>query len=221
MSVVGINDAHSLCYYIAAKQAAGFPSPDEWNAYANLANIDLYNYYQDEREKQLVRVKTGTFIYMPPILSSFVVSATQITLTSGIGALPDDYDTYITLSKSADGTGNITRVDLDRLPEYLKSTIDPPTTDNPIYAEVSENIQVYPNTLTTAYLTYYQTPATVKWNYTMVNGRPQYTSSGSVDFQWDATELYRLVMRILQYMGISIRDGELLQYAEQMTQGAS
>lgn len=219
MGVVGIDQAHQLSYYIAAKQNAAFPSPIEFNSYANLANIDLYNYYNDEREKLLVKVKSGEVIYAPPILANFVVSNHQMNFLGNSASLPNDYIDVISLNKTP-ASGKINKVDLDELPDYMKSTIDAPTLSNPIYVELPDSFVTYP-TLSVAYLTYYQQPATVVWAYTLVNGRPVYDSVNSVDFSWDGTEIYRLVSRILTYMGLSIRDTELTQAAQQMVQGGS
>ena len=87
--------------------------------------------------------------------------------------------------------------------------------------ELSDTFIVYPSTVSNCQLTYLSQPNTVVWNYSLVNGRPVYNPVGSVDFQWDTTELYRIVARVCKYMGISIRDGELAQAANEMIQTSS
>jgi len=219
MSVVGIDQVHQLSYYIAAKQSAAFPSPVEFNSYANLANIDLYNYYNDERDKMLFRVRNGETTYAPPILANFIVPGYNMIFNNGSASLPNDYIFDIALNSSPSG-GVIKRVDLDKYADYTKSTIDAPTNNNPIYVELSDSLQVTPR-LGNAYLTYYREPKQVLWAYTLVNNRPVYDPANSVQFEWDSTEIMRLTSRVLFYMGVSIRDGELEQAAQQMTQTAS
>lgn len=219
MPVVSINDVYNLAYSVASKQGYGFPSPKDFNAYANLANIDLYNYYNDELNKQLLRVKNGETIYMPEVLTNFIVNALPLTFVGNSASLPNNYVSAIAMTL-APASGKIDRIDPSKLPDRLKSTFDAPTAANPIYVETPDDMQTYP-TIPTAYLTYYQAPPPVLWNYSMATGRPVYTSVGSIDFTWDSTELLRLTSRVLQLMGLSIRDTELTQYANQMIKEAS
>jgi hypothetical protein len=113
------------------------------------------------------------------------------------------------------------KVDYDRVANYINSTIDPPTNTYPIFVELPNTFQVYPSTVTNCQLTYLGEPPTVIWNYSLVNGRPVYNPVGSVDFSWDATELFRITSRVLKYMGIAIRDSELAQAANEMVNTSS
>lgn len=220
--MIPVNQLHSLTYYIAAKQLTAFPSPDEWNQYAVLANMDLYNYYQDEREKMLLSVKSGSEIYVPEVLSTYVVNEYLMSPCTQTPSIPLNLAysiAYKTPVNSINST--IKKVDYNKLETYLNSTIDAPTASNPIYVELSDNFMVYPLITNPTFLSYYRYPVAPMWNYTVVNGAPTYTSVGSVDFEWEQSEIWRLTTRILGYMGISIRDGELMQYSEQMKNEAS
>lgn len=220
--MVSINYIYQLCYSIAAKQSAAFPSPADFNLYANLANIDLFDYYNDEREKQLLKVKNGEALFAPPILSTFVENEIPMPLSGNSASLPLNYIYDIAFKTPINGVnGTIKKVDYERLEGYLNSTIDKPTATNPIYVELSSDLLVYPTLTNPCYLTYYRYPVDVLWAYTMVNGRPSFDSVDSVDFEWEETEFVRLTSRILKSMGLSIRDTELYQAAEQMTQEAS
>jgi len=218
MANVSIDAVHTLVYSIAAKQIAAFPSPAEFNEYANLANIDLFNYYNDEREKLLVKVKQGEKIFVPPVLSTFVQYNVVLGQSGNVLTQPDDYLYDLQLTSAS--TTLYTKVDYDKVANYLNSTIDAPTTDNPIYVELPDTFEIYP-TLTNNHLTYLGQPPAVLWNYSLVNGRPVYNPTGTLDFGWQGTEIYRLSARILKYMSISIKDDELMQAAQQMEQGAS
>lgn len=220
---VGIDDAHSLSYFIAAKQQAAFPSPNEFNSYASLAQIDLYNYYNDEREKQLLKVKEGQSLVIPPVLSNFVVWGSPLVVTGNSVEQPDDYQYYLEMVSSP-SVGNqvyVKNVDYSKVTNYINSTIDPPTYINPIFVELPDTFTAYPAGIPNMSLTYLQQPVAPFWNYSLVNGRPVYNPAGSVDFTFDKTEIYRLVSRVLKYMGISIRDEVLQQEAQQMIIGAS
>lgn len=220
---VNVNDAYTLSYYIAAKQSAAFPSPNEWNSYAALAQIDLYNYYNDEREKMLVAVKSGESLYIPPVLANFVVYNHTPSYSGNVITQPNDYqyDLELITSPSVGVQNYIKKVDYNKWTNYLNSTIDAPTINNPIFLELPDTFITAPPNLPNVSMTYLQQPIAPFWAYTLVNNRPVYNAGASTDFTFDETEIYRLVSRILKYMGISIRDGELAQAAMEMIQGAS
>lgn len=220
--MININDVKVLVYDLAAKQAQAFPSPDDFNSYCNLASLDLFNYYNDERNKMLLRVKSGESLKIPQVLNNFVVNDVSLTLATGSASIPTNYAYDLAVKTPVGGVNkSIIKVDLDKVESYLNSTIDNPTATNPIYIETADNFQIYPTTITPAYLTYLKYPNTVVWAYSMSTGRPVYDATNSVSFEWSFSEYYRLVVRILNYMSISIRDNELERFAQQQTQAAS
>lgn len=218
---VGIDLVHQLCYNIAAKQFASFPSPNDFNSYANFANIDLFNYYNDERERMLVSVKQGESLYIPPVLSDFVRFQVPLTQVDNMLTLPDDYIYDLELTTTVNGVTILyKKIDYNKVANYLNSTIDPPTTTTPVYVELPNALVMYPPQGSNL-LTYLKIPDDVAWGYSLVNDRPVYNPSLSIDFEWNQSEFLRLVSRILTYMGISIRDTELEQASKQMEVQAS
>ena len=220
---VGINDVHQLCYNLAAKQQTAFPSPQNFNDYANLANMDLYNYYNDERDKMILKVKAGSNLYISPILANFVKYDVILTQAGNQLTLPADYgyDLALTTTDINGVKTNAKKVDYDHVANYLNSTIDAPTVTNPIYVELPDTFIVYPASAGNFTETYLKLPVTVNWGYTIVNQRPVYNPATSVDFEFNKTEIFRLATRVLFYMGISIKDSELAREASQMVMTAS
>lgn len=227
---VSVDQVHQLSYYIAAKQLTAYPSPDEWNAYAGFGNLDLFNYYNDLREKQLLKVKSGESIFEPPILSNFIIPDYPMVSASVFGypsylspSIPNDYAYDIAVKTPINGVNKtVTKIDHTKLETCLNSTIDAPTNVYPIYVEYANNFKVYPATIPgPVSMDYYRYPETPIWNYTPVNGMPVYNPAGSVDFEWDLSEIYRLTTRILKYMSISMRDTEVEQIASEMINTAS
>lgn len=227
---VPVDQVHKLSYYIAAKQLTAFPSPDEWNQYAQFGSIDLFNYYNDERDKMLLKVKSGQSLFVPEPLSNFVVLDYPMTSASIASyppylspSIPNDYAYDIAVKFTYGGSyKDVTKITYQKLQNCLQSTIDNPTNSYPVYTEYANNINIYPASVPQPLvMSYFRYPATPYWNYTMVNGVPTYNSSGSTDFEFDVSELLRLTTRILKYMGISIRDQELEQAAMEMIGGAS
>jgi hypothetical protein len=78
---------------------------------------------------------------------------------------------------------------------------------------------VYPATFNLANeveANYFRYPKPPKWTYiTLSNGEPIFNQSQAdyQDFELPTEDEYRLVMKILQYCGVSIRETEVTQFA--------
>lgn len=103
------------------------------------------------------------------------------------------------------------------------NTLFPAYTQEEIYyAPISGTtriINLYPNTLSdygSLYCVYFRYPKDPKWTYvTLSSGEPVFdqTAIDYQDFEMPLEDEYKLSMKILQYCGISIREGEVAQYA--------
>jgi hypothetical protein len=129
-------------------------------------------------------------------------------------------------------------VELQRLErnEFLyvnKSPLTRPSTDFPIY--VYENslpgtngsntlmpgIYVYPRTVpyTDITLSYVRKPSDVLWGFNVGNlGQYVYSASASTQFELHPSEQTEVILRILAYAGIIIRDPQIIQAASQAVQ---
>ena len=63
---------------------------------------------------------------------------------------------------------------------------------------------------------YIKRPATAVWGYTTVNGAALYNSTSSIDFPLHESEETELVVKILEFASLSIRDLNLYQVSNQM-----
>lgn len=213
---------HQISFAIAAKAQAAFPSPIDWNNFANFANIDLFNYYNDVRKASMLDSRHGHTENMPNALKVFVANEISVTFASGIGVIPIDQSSNLQLSVDNGGIKTtVKKVDFTKRENYLNSTIDTPSLANPIYCESAGTMLIYPTTITQGYLTYLTTPQVVKWAYTLTGNRPVYDSVNSVSFEWQPIEAIKILSRILGYMSIQGREPELEQYAERLKQEAS
>ena len=117
------------------------------------------------------------------------------------------------------------------------STATKPTKQFPVYVYQNSTIgtsgsftslpylYVYPNTIKSEIsTTYIRKPADIKWNYTGIGGGTWtsgpyiYSPSTSVQFELDPSEQIEIIMRILTYAGVIIRDPEIIQAASQKIQ---
>lgn len=83
-----------------------------------------------------------------------------------------------------------------------------------------DKIFVYPTSIQTGIkCSYVKVPDQINWAFT-VNGVGAYifTETGAVYFGLDASEQTEIILKILQYSGIIIRDPQIVQTAAQLVQ---
>jgi hypothetical protein len=98
-----------------------------------------------------------------------------------------------------------------------------PTLDFPTYAIGGGKIKVLPSSYSgtdSLDCTYIRTPKTPKWTYTTVLGNAVYnpTASDHQDFEIGAEDEDKLVVRILKYAGVSIRQDQVAGFAKMYEQ---
>lgn len=209
------NEVYENVQSLAQKAKHGSIRVADYNRYANLASMDLFN----ERigsvrdlyklGKAMDKTTPGMNKEVDQAIRPFLVAGLSIPVTANKATLPSDCEC---IDSVMFGNKAIKWVPYNKISSYLNSTIDIPTVDYPIFTELSTELLVYPSAMSPVLLTYYRTPATVVWNYTLVDNRPVYNATGTVNFEFFPTEKLQLIMRILNYIGITIRDSELLQY---------
>lgn len=75
-------------------------------------------------------------------------------------------------------------------------------------------LQFYPSSVGRVEFTYLRKPVDPLWNFTVVNGRPVYDSSTSVDLEAPDEAVDEIAMIALSLFGINIRDQELIGFSE-------
>ena len=107
----------------------------------------------------------------------------------------------------------------NKLTLLVNSNLTQPTNEFPIYALQGEELTFYPTTISNkgqVQGTYFRYPKVPKWTYiTLTNGEPVFDQSQNdyQDFELPIEDEYKLVTRILQYCGVSIRETEVTQFS--------
>jgi hypothetical protein len=89
-----------------------------------------------------------------------------------------------------------------------------PTKKRAVANMQSDYILVEPKSLINLVtLTYFRNPNTAKWAFDEVNGRPVYNESDSENIDAPKSAFNDIAMLALGFMGVKIRDAELVQAA--------
>jgi hypothetical protein len=93
------------------------------------------------------------------------------------------------------------------------SKIKPPTIKKAIAVLRADDFEISPSLVKIAKLVYIRDPEIPLWAYDMINKRPVYNATNSTDIDAPISAWNELAMIYLQYLGIHIRENELVQYA--------
>ena len=101
----------------------------------------------------------------------------------------------------------------------LKSPSVYPSLEFPVYNQKASLVEVYPSSIVSDIeLNYIRYPKYPNWTYTSIaNGEPIYNPSisGFQDFELYDEEFTKLVIIILQYAGVQIRETQVVQLEAQ------
>ena len=236
--MVSINDVRETVLAICNKNNYGYISPDDFNLYAKQAQLDIfneymnqYNYYinlenQHTSGSDLADLAEGVREEIEMFISSATLTydATSTGIYSSFNA-PDNWY-HINVLTYTGGTSPAeiakgSKLDITRL---ANSNLTAPTTTYPMYVmseEASPNrpngtVSVIPNDIqgTDVECVYMRYPVDPYWGYqNLLNGEPIFDQSTTQDFEISEEEESRLVDKILEKAGLSIREPEIYKTA--------
>lgn len=213
-----INSVRNTVLSIINKQNNGYITPEEFNSFAKQAQLEIFNqYFVDFRNS---KVKDGkgfeTSGYsdvtkqMDQTIDYFSkVENLNYVSDSGVFSMPSKWFLLNVLYYNGK---EVTHVNQEKLYYLLNSNLTAPTETYPTYVLQGNDINIYPNTITSGVSTYYvRYPYDPKWTYTMVNGSPLFNQSAGdyQDFELTDSDFPRLVAKICEYAGVSIRESEV------------
>tara|TARA_R110002020_G_scaffold6444_4_gene27476 strand:+ start:458 stop:1210 length:753 start_codon:yes stop_codon:yes gene_type:complete len=113
------------------------------------------------------------------------------------------------------------RVEVERLQRdfFYKTSLSDmtaPSEYHPVYLYESDSvISILPNTITTGVeATFLRKPKNVVWAYTLGSvDQYVYNSSASVDFELSSNNQTQIILEILKYAGVVVRDPQIVQAA--------
>jgi len=219
-----INTAYEFVKDLANKDQKGYLPSIKFNRYAERAQMEVFmirygNPHEYQPGRPIPRMAFSTTQKMSDDLRPFLNRSRLNISRYGQCVLPKDYvhPTSIRYKlTSSRGTKEVPIKILseDKLSYRLASAIVAPSKEYPVCTFYDSFVQFYPENLNTVSFTYLRRPNKPEWAYTILNGREVYDPSNSVDWEFPDDVHNELVMRVLSYLGIRIREAELTQYAE-------
>jgi hypothetical protein len=168
-----------------------------------------------------------TIVYLDGIASTaYSINGTTLTLNSAPAAgidifvvtTQDDFYRLGTVIYSAGAlpTQELERVDRGDLYHLLSSKLTAPTTTYPVYVYERQKLFVYPQTIQSGIeATYIRKPMDPVWNFTLSGNAYVYNPDTSINFELHDAEQTEIVLKILLYAGVVVKDPTIIQVAAQ------
>ncbi len=231
---VNVDTVYKTVLYILNKEQRGYMTPDEFNKVGQQVQLEIFEAYFEELNQLQRQPQTNTEFsdrvqQIQNKIATFEVEGTA-TFDTSFFYLPSDLHRLGEIYYN-----DTTIVQPVQQNEYLlinKSPLTSPTLSHPIYVQRGEHtlagppitlhdkIFVYPTSIQSSIkCSYVKTPAQVNWAFT-VNSLGAYifdeTSVNTKNFELDVSEQTEIILKILQYSGIIIRDPQIVQTAAQL-----
>ena len=214
--MVNIDTVYQKVLLIANKEQRGYITPQEFNLYANQAQMDIFEQYFYDLN-QFGRMASVGIEYSDideKIDEKLSIFKTSTTGTGGPITLPLDLYKIGTVSAEANGA-EIHKVDNREFGYIQNSPLAAPTAERPIYTVDENGINVTPNI--DILLRYIRTPLIPNWTYAVINEQAQYNASALdlQNFELHPSEEVDLVLKVLEYAGVAMKNPSLYQLTSQ------
>lgn len=234
--MISINRCRNTVLYLLDKNNRGFISPEKFDTFCYLAQLDLFEnlFFQYNKWKLNENKKLSTTEYgdipknIQEQIDAFAMYSTNANFTYNG---PNDVWSFLgTDLYRTEGLSlvfpNGKKIDVEEvskgteLNNLVNSKINMPTTTYPIYTKIGSGFRVFPKVPTTPAgygleLFYIRTPKAPKWTYVNVGGNPIYNAGASdkQDIELDESLFSAFVIKVLSYCGLSIKEQDVVAVA--------
>jgi hypothetical protein len=242
--MVNVDIVYKTVLYILNKEQRGYITPDEFNKLGTQVQLEIFEQYFEELNQQL-RLPENDSEYANRVKNLDekidIFKTTGTTTYNGAGNPPYFYgpsDIHRLGTVIYKDEKQVQKVQRNDFLLINKSPLTKPTTSFPVYIDEGEHqssagpppvlhpvFYVYPTTIATSAditISYIKKPANPVWNYSVntTTGAFIYTDAGSTQFELHPTEQVNIILQILLYSGIIIRDPQIIQSAAKLVQEA-
>jgi hypothetical protein len=232
--MISINEVRNVVLQLLNKNNRGYITPEEFNNYCKMAQLsifeELFDDYNKNINKQNRRLTNSEYANLPKnireqidIFAEYSTESnfTYNTVTNVWSFTGTDFyrtENISLVTKANSVKKDVEEVNKSELNNLLNSNIIAPTTTYPAYVKIGNVYRLFPLVSTLDYyleMFYIRKPKDPKWTYVNVQGNPIYNPSATdkQDIELHQGLFDRLVVKVLLYCGISIREDQVIQIA--------
>ena len=229
---ISVDTVYKTVLLILNKEQRGYMTPDEFNKIGSQVQREIFEAYFEDLNQQL-RIPQSDVEYSDRVaitdekIAEFKVEGTPAHTTGGIFTLPSDLYRLgsLTFEETNKIPVEIQRVGRADFYNIRKSPLTAPTETHPIYLYEDNKTLVYPTSITSKVKAQYvKKPTDVRWDFTtgslgqLVFNPATNPGSNTQDFELHNSEQTEVVLKVLLYQGVVIRDPQIVQVAASKVQ---
>ena len=220
---INVNKVYRVVLAILNKEQRGYLTPDQFNRLGRQAQLDLfeksfydYNRQLTKRNIQGVNSEYGDIAdNIEEKIDLFAKSASLSLVSSGKYSEPSDLYRTVQLTTS-DSLTEIEKIKKSEYAYYASSQLSAPSASYPVYYYDNGVFNIFPATVSNPVIDYIKVPADPIWGFTGGGGGAYvYSAGASTDFELHPSDETDLVIKILAYAGVIIKDPTVIQIAQQ------
>jgi len=212
--MVNIDTVYQKVLAIANKEQRGYITPQEFNLFADQAQMDIFEqYFYDINQFNRVPGNDTEYSDMLTLLEEKIAIFKNIKLLNFSDPYYEKPQELYRLGTLETGFGEIEQITQK---EYLNIKLAPlakPTLKRAVFIDTPQGYRIYPTFTNNVQCHYIRRPKKINWSYIIVNDTALYDSSNSIDFQLHPSEENNLIIKILALAGIAIKDPAMYQIA--------
>tara|TARA_R100000541_G_scaffold12266_2_gene20649 strand:- start:376 stop:1089 length:714 start_codon:yes stop_codon:yes gene_type:complete len=229
--MISIDTIYQRVLAAANKEQRGYVTPQEFNLFANQAQMDIFEqYFYDLNQFDRLPDNNTEFSNITNLLDEKISVFKQVkALTGGSGGefilpAPTGVDDFYRLGTVMyNSKYPVEEIEHEELYRIQLSPLSAPSQTQPVYIRKKNTsgqqvVQVFPNVVSGITVTQIHKPNKVNWGYVVIDGKALYNASAAVNFELHASEEKELVNKILLLAGIMLKDSGLYASATQEDQ---
>ena len=231
---ISVDTVYKTVLLILNKEQRGYMTPDEFNKIGSQVQREIFEAYFEDLNQQL-RIPQSDMEYSNRVaitdekIAEFKTENDQTVAEKTIGGtnpFTTPSELYrlgsITYEPNTSTYKEIQRVGRAEIYNIRKAPLTAPTTNFPIYLYEDNQALVYPETIvdpTHIKMQYVKKPTDIKWAFTTGSlGQLVFDATNAIDFELHNSERTEVVLKVLLYQGVVIRDPQIVQVAAQRVQ---
>jgi hypothetical protein len=224
---ISVDTVYKTVLLILNKEQRGYMTPDEFNKIGQQVQLEIFEKYFEDLN-QIVRAPqtdadyADRLSYLEEKLSVFENIST-FNVLNGIALLSNVHR----LNTVTYNNIELQKVGRKEYYNIIKSPLTKPTLSHPIYLQEGNSLKIEPagNTDVTKNvdkvdISYISKPSDIEWGFVPDEslGIFVYDDGNKTDFDLHSSEQTEVILRILAYAGIVIRDPQIVQAATAQVQ---
>jgi hypothetical protein len=220
---ISVDTVYKTVLLILNKEQRGYMTPDEFNKIGQQVQLEIFEKYFEDLN-QIVRAPqtdadyADRLSYLEEKLSVFENLAVDNSVTSGTISLTN-------LNVHRLNTVTYNNIELQKLgrKEYyniINSPLTKPTKSYPVYLQEGNSLKIQPVDIGLVDISYISKPSNINWAFIVDPNLDifVYDDNEATAFDLHSSEQVEVILRILAYAGIVIRDPQIVQAATAQVQ---